>query len=130
MLVLPDGSRSLIPASWTDLSGQKHKNSASAGGPATSNIIATTHHLLHARKIVDALLCRLNSSEQKDITSSKEERKRAQAIEIMAHIKRSLPVPRDLEDTDLSTKTRYYNRSGRPDQQNGPYRGHRSGGKS
>ena len=124
-LVLPDGSRSLIPASWTDLSGQKPKNLASAGSHAISNVIATTHHLLHARKIVDALLSRLNSSEQEDINTSKEERKRAQAIGIVAHITKTVPAPKDLENTNPSTKTKCHNRSGRPAQQNGLYRGHR-----
>ena len=52
-LVLPDGSRSLIPADWTDLN---ECNSTPTGRRLASNVIATTSHLLHARKIVDALL--------------------------------------------------------------------------
>jgi hypothetical protein len=122
-LVFPDGSRSIIPASWTDLSGQKPKSLASADSHPTSNVIATIPHLLHARKIVDALLCRLNYSE--------EERKRAQAIGSVAHIAGPVTALKDLENTNPSTKTKRHNHSGRPDQQNGLYRGHRpgSGGK-
>jgi hypothetical protein len=96
-----------------------------------SNVIATSHHLLHTRKIVDALLCRLKSSEKEDVTTPKEERKHAQAIGTVAHITRAVPAVKDLENTDPSTKTRCHNCSGQLDQQNGLCREHRpeSGGK-
>src|SRR5215468_7283118 len=55
LVVLPDGSRSLIPASWTDwkMTG-KHKSLAQTH----ERCIATLADLLHARVIVDALLSR------------------------------------------------------------------------
>jgi hypothetical protein len=124
MLVLPDQSRSYIPASWTDLSGEKSKKLISPNSQSTSDIIATTRHLLHARKIVDALLCRLNSSEQEDTKASKEENHRAQAIGTVAHVPRPITVIEDLENNQRSTKTRHHSRSGRPHQQDGPLRGH------
>ena len=89
-----------------------------------SNLIAKTHSLLQVRKIVDALLCRLNAA--------KEERNRAKAIGTVAPVKRIDPNSKDLENTNLSAETRGHNRFGRSDQQVGPNRGDRpqSGGKS
>jgi hypothetical protein len=57
LVVLPDGSRALIPASWTDWT-------ATAEEPAQSrpehrdSCLASLADLLHARGIVDALLGR------------------------------------------------------------------------
>jgi len=124
--VFPDGSRSLIPASWTDLRGQKLKKLALDSSDSIPNVIATTHHLLNTRKIVDALLCRINSSNKRDISYLKEGKKRAQANGTMAHITKIVPASKNLEDTDLSSKTKGHNRSGRPDQQNGLLREPRS----
>jgi len=55
LVVLPDGSRSLIPASWTDWKATgKHESLAQT----RERCIATLADLLHARAIVDALLSR------------------------------------------------------------------------
>jgi hypothetical protein len=75
-LVLPDGSRSFIPADWTDFN--KCNNTPTNRRPAP-NVIATTSHLLHVRKVVDALLCKLNSSKHESKKVSKEGRKYAKA---------------------------------------------------
>jgi hypothetical protein len=128
-LVLPDKSRSYIPASWTDLNKQKSNKHFFTNSQPTSGIIATTRHLLNARKIVDALLCRLNFSEQKVTKASKEENNRAQAIGTVASVPKSFPVTNDLEDAHRSATKRHHSRSGRPHRQNGPLRGHGSGGK-
>jgi hypothetical protein len=59
LLVLPDGSRSLVPAGWTDW-----KVTQAIGEPSTSGsghgepCLAPLTDLLHARAIVDALLGR------------------------------------------------------------------------
>jgi len=54
ILVLPDGSKSLIPAGWTDLDPEI------AGAPEAepSGSVASVRELLHARAVVDALLAR------------------------------------------------------------------------
>jgi len=52
LLILPDGSKSLIPADWTDLASPTQTVSA----PAT---LGSLEDLLHARAIADALLNRL-----------------------------------------------------------------------
>ncbi len=48
LLVLPDGSRSLIPAGWTDLEPPAH--------PAPAGTLASVEDLLRARRLVDGLL--------------------------------------------------------------------------
>jgi hypothetical protein len=58
-LVLPDGTRALIPAAWTNLHAPPP---SSRGGPqAQSATLANRSHLLHARTVVNALLQRLEA---------------------------------------------------------------------
>jgi len=54
ILVLPDGSKSLVPASWTDLDPQI----AGRPEPEPSGGLASVSQLLRARAVVDALLAR------------------------------------------------------------------------
>jgi hypothetical protein len=131
ILVLPDGSRSLIPAIWTDLNEGNPKNLPSANSQPTSDAIATTNHLIHARKIVDALLCKLHSSEEEFKKASKEESKRAKTNGPLARITGTVSDSGNLGTSQSPTKKRYHNRSGQPDQQNGLCRRHKpdSGGK-
>jgi hypothetical protein len=111
------------------LGGQKSKKLVSANSQPISGIIAATRHLLHARNIVDALLCKLNYSDQENTKVSKEEINRAQATGTVASVPESVPVTKDLENAHRPTTTGHHNRSGRSDKQNGPLRGHGSGGK-
>ena len=57
VLVLPDGSRSLIPQAWTDLARLQSQPQTK---PNTT--LASIHDLLHARAVVDALLHRRSSA--------------------------------------------------------------------
>jgi hypothetical protein len=57
LVVLPDGSRSLIPASWTDWAGTGEDILPSRSEHRDS-CLASLADLLHARGIVDALLGR------------------------------------------------------------------------
>src|SRR5207245_11628507 len=52
LLVLPDGSRSLIPAEWTDL---RSSEDTPVANPSPRISLAPLSDLLHARTIVDAL---------------------------------------------------------------------------
>lgn len=53
ILVLPDGSKALVPANWTDLSTEI------VGGPETeTGSLASVRQLLRARAVVDGLLAR------------------------------------------------------------------------
>ena len=54
ILVLPDGSKSLVPASWTDLDPQI----TGRPEPEPSGGLAPVSQLLRARAVVDALLAR------------------------------------------------------------------------
>ena len=56
LLILPDGSRSYIPAEWTDFAGGAQ---GGAADPARQVALLSLSDLLHARSIIDALLRRL-----------------------------------------------------------------------
>jgi hypothetical protein len=75
-LVLPDGTRSFIPAHWTDLDIADIQNRQSKNRRPTKKVLGSICHLLHARKIVDALLCKIDPS--------KEENNRASTTEPLA----------------------------------------------
>ena len=55
ILILPDGSRSLIPTEWTDLDSSTPR---SLTVPEQSTHLGFVTELLHARAVVDALLNR------------------------------------------------------------------------
>ena len=74
LLVLPDGSRSLIPAEWTDLQSPE---GSSVAGLATGLCLAPLSELLHARSIVDALLRHLPASGEEADKRARKERQRA-----------------------------------------------------
>ena len=61
LLVLPDGSKSLIPADWTDLACP-----AQSLAPPPIATLGTLEDLLHARAVIDALLSRLAPTTRED----------------------------------------------------------------
>jgi hypothetical protein len=70
VLVLPDGSRSNIPAAWTDF--QSAATDASA--PSSSgSVIASALDLLRTRQCVDSLLRRIEQIPTSDKTSPNQE---------------------------------------------------------
>ena len=74
LLVLPDGSRSLIPASWTDFPGSDQPISADHSRHVA---LASLSDLLHARSIIDALLRRLPTFCEEPAQLTGKERERA-----------------------------------------------------
>jgi len=57
ILILPDGSKSMIPANWTDLASEAQPQKSL---PAqTAETLGSLQDLLHARAVVDALLSRI-----------------------------------------------------------------------
>ncbi|MET4323766.1 hypothetical protein ABIC02_007557 [Bradyrhizobium sp. RT5a] len=60
-LVLPDGTRALVPAAWTDLPIAQHFPRASPQCTRAA-FLASHAELLHARTIVDALLRQLDAA--------------------------------------------------------------------
>ena len=57
LLILPDGSKSLIPADWTDLPSLAQPQRALSAHTAAT--LGSLEDLFHARAVVDALLGRL-----------------------------------------------------------------------
>ena len=90
-LVLPDGSRSLIPAAWTDLDMNNLQTPPPDDRPSTSATLGSLSHLLHARKVVDSLLRKIDSSEQVPLIPSKEERERATPTRPLARSGKTTP---------------------------------------
>jgi len=95
-LILPDGSRSFIPALWTNLHEVCPQKSPPQNKKTQTNLIATATTFLHARKIVDALLGKPLSTKQKLQTASKEENSHAKTAETLAHPGRNIAHSRDL----------------------------------
>ena len=64
LVILPDGSRTLIPAAWTDRSGRQDAGLMSSVGDDTdaAENLCTISDLLKARAVTDALLSRLVES--------------------------------------------------------------------
>jgi len=64
LVVLPDGSRTLIPAAWTDWNGRQDAELMSSAGDDTdaAETLCTIIDLLKARAVTDALLSRLVES--------------------------------------------------------------------
>ena len=93
VLILPDGSKSLIPAEWTDFASRTQAQpTVLSPGAAT---LGSLEDLLHARAIVDALLSRLPAlhRENKKLPATKESsiaRKKSEPVRSTAP--RNLPV--------------------------------------
>ena len=87
VLILPDGSKSLIPADWTDLASPTQ----SIGTPTLGSL----EDLLHARALVDALLGRLAPVASEDglsNTNKESVRARKQSKPLRSSPRRNLPV--------------------------------------
>lgn len=108
-LVLPDGTRSYIPADWTnlgDICPQKFKSTSSRD---STDRIASRSNLLQARKIVDALLLKIYSPKQKSETALKEEYNDAKTVGTLARSEGS-ENSRNMEQSESSTKEKNHNR--------------------
>ena len=60
LVSLPDGSRSLIPARWTDWEANGFADPVSSDNDTAANHLARLHDLLHLRKVLDAVQSRLD----------------------------------------------------------------------
>ena len=114
-LVLPDGSRSLIPATWTNL----NHPTVTAQTPS-AGLIGSIQDLLHARTIIDALLEMLAQVEPPLTAPPKEDRIRARATGSVA--RRAAPARRTgtLGNTEQNGSGDADRRTGWIDQQSGP----------
>src|SRR6266536_1477211 len=74
LVVLPDGSKSLIPAAWTDL---HDADSGQQAQTTSGQTLASLAELLHASTLTQALLARIHDPQQAARQSSCEEDNRA-----------------------------------------------------
>ena len=116
-LVLPDGTRSLIPADWTDLDIIKRKKHQTTNRQLTKRVLGSICHLLHARKIVDALLCRMDSSTQIHTNTSKEESKRVSTNRSLARSAQNATNVRHLAKPRSTRADNAHRSVGQADQQ-------------
>ncbi|WP_211216910.1 hypothetical protein, partial [Desulfobacter curvatus] len=82
-LVLPDGTRSYIPADWTNL-GDICPQFKATDNRKQTDLIASRSNLLQVRKIVDTLLSKIYPSKHKSETALKEGHNHAKAIGTLA----------------------------------------------
>ncbi len=68
VLILPDGSKSFIPADWTDLAPAVQPRGAVCAKQTAT--LGSLEDLLHARTVVDALLGRLARPESEEANST------------------------------------------------------------
>jgi Family of unknown function (DUF5372) len=110
LLVLPDGSRSLIPAAWTDLRTAPNRAPAATTGPRAT--VASLGQLLHTGTIVVALLRRRGASDE-GVSHSGGEEWKGGATE-PARIAAAQPQRGSREHTQRQTKNRSDNNLGAP----------------
>src|SRR5262249_50319748 len=115
LVVLPDGSRTLMPARWTDLNPPAGQKPDAAAGQTP--VLASASQLLCARTIVDALLRRCEAGHNEASRCGEEESER-EAAELFrsAALQRQ---DRHLERTRRRTKSRGGGAVGPPDHSDG-----------
>jgi hypothetical protein len=120
--VLPDGTKSLIPAAWTDLDTEKTQDPQSADKQSTARVLGSIFHLLHSRKIVDALLRKIDSSEQIHSNNLKEESRRATTTGTLDQPGENTSDAKHLGKLGPTGTKNGHKSTGQPDQQGGSSR--------
>jgi len=103
VLILPDGSKSLIPVDWTDLASPAQPQQVRSAQTAAT--LGSLEDLLHARAVVDALLSRLAAlqSENGNSPAAKESPiARKQSEPLRSSSRRNLPVGNTARRTQAS----------------------------
>jgi hypothetical protein len=93
VLILPDGSKSLIPANWTDLASPAQPHQVCS--TQTAATLGSLEDLLHARAVVDALLSRLAARQSENGNSPATQESpgaRKQSEPLRSASPRNLPV--------------------------------------
>lgn len=128
ILVLPDGTRSLIPAAWTNLHQLQNSNRVDEIQHKSARVatLASIEQLRKTRIVVDALLRRLGASIGEAPTKP-EENKRAIRVHLRGTVQRGRHAER-LGSTRRGAKKRRSRRASSSDRQSGD--GRRSRGRS
>ncbi len=108
-LVLPDGTRSYIPADWTNL-GDICPQFKPPDNRKQTDLIASRSNLLQVRKIVDTLLLKIYPPKQQSEIALKEGQNHAKAIGTLAR-SGGAENSRNLEQSQSSTEEKNHNRS-------------------
>ena len=108
---MPDGTRSYIPAEWTNLGELCPQKFKSSENQAATNLIASTSSLLQVRKIVDVLLVKRYPLKQKSKTALKEGHNPAKANGILARSEGTSTDSRHLGKPQSTAAKKNYNRS-------------------
>ena len=108
---MPDGTRSYIPAEWTNLGELCPQKFKSSGNQTATNLIATTSNLLQVRKIVDVLLGKRYPLKQKSKTTLKEGHNRAKTNGILARSGGTATNSRNLGKPQSAAAKKNHNRS-------------------
>lgn len=117
-LILPDGSRSFIPAAWTNLNEICPKKFTPQNRQPQTDLIATTSTFFHVHKIVNALFGKILSSKQKSKNASRKENNHEKTAKPLAHTGKTDPHPGHLEHSRSPTTKTGHNRSRQSDQEN------------
>ena len=103
VLILPDGSKSLIPVDWTDLAAPAQPQQVRSAQTAAT--LGSVEDLLHARAVVDALLSRLaaRQSENGNSPATKESPIASKQSEpLRSSSRRNLPVGNPAQRTQVA----------------------------
>lgn len=87
--------------------------------PSASATLGSLFHLLHARKVVDSLLRKIDSSEQVPLVPYKEERERATPTYSLARSGKTAPGTDPLEGARPQHPKNDHRHTGQVDQQGG-----------
>ncbi len=124
ILILPDGSRSLIPTEWTDLDSS---TPGSAAVPKQNAHLGFVADLLHTRAVVDALLHRRATSDGNDEKSVREENHhRATQSELSRYPHSGKPSLGNVEEPTTSGGDRSFGTTDRPSNRSQSKTGERS----
>jgi hypothetical protein len=116
-LVLPDGTRSLIPAAWTDLDLDTANNSSVIANASSSPRLGSVSDLLRTRTIVDALLRRLDGTVPADTSATTEESRRETTTGFLARGARAPGANTNLGECDSRRANQGDQHSGKADSQ-------------
>ena len=103
VLILPDGSKSLIPVDWTDLASPAQPQRVRSAQTAAT--LGSVEDLLRARAVIDALLSRLaalQSENGKPPATKESPIARKQSEPLRSSSRRNLPVGSPTRRTQAS----------------------------
>jgi hypothetical protein len=117
LLILPDGSKSLVPADWTSLNSTPGLTALKQ-----SATLASLDDLLHMRTVIDALLRRLALA--KCETAKPNTNQESNGANPTQPFRSSSPGDLRLGTTGSGTTNHHYRSPGTPDRQGSPGQDH------